>query len=152
MGTTIVDEPTAMALGISLRAQMGEGRELVFQTHIPRDTEAAAIDTLIDKLHSVAQRQLAVAEIELLKRECLINERQATQIRNDRQDVLAKAEMEWSTSDTRRGPWDEGKLPAQLKSAVSNHNVSIARYLERNTANRERIKELEGWLSQLRKS
>lgn len=150
--TLTLDADPEKALGMSLRITMGEGRELVFQTHVPQSVSLEKIDALVDKLHTVAQRQIAVTEIEFLQRENVDNTRKAMQIMNDKADLLAKEELAWNMSETRRGPWDVGKLPAQTKQAVNNHDVSMSRYKQRIDANKERIAELEQWLTQRHKS
>ena len=151
MGTEKVDAD-AIALGISLKCTLGEGREIVFQTHVPRDTVVEQIDVLVDRIHSVAQRQLAIAEIELMGRENVMCEREYQRIEADQSELLAREEASWNLSETRRGPWDVGKLPAQAKQAITNQSQSMLKYKERRDANKARIAELNEWLTTHRKS
>ncbi len=51
------------ALGVSINAQVDQGRVIVFQTHVDADMSAEDLDALLDKLNVAADRQAAFYEI-----------------------------------------------------------------------------------------
>lgn len=64
----MTERETGRALGISINAQVDQGRVIVFQTHVDVDTDAKALDELLDKLNIAADRQAAFYELPLLQK------------------------------------------------------------------------------------
>ena len=62
------ERETGRALGVSINAQVDQGRVIVFQTHVDADIGAEELDNLLDKLNVAADRQAAFYEIPQLKK------------------------------------------------------------------------------------
>lgn len=67
---------TAPALGISLNAQFAAGRQLVFQTHIDRDTDATVIGSLVAKWNDVIDIEEAYYSLPELEKSVEVNKNQ----------------------------------------------------------------------------
>lgn len=57
------ERETGRALGISINAQVDQGRQIIFQTHVDADTTQEQLDELLDKLNVACDRQAAFYEI-----------------------------------------------------------------------------------------
>lgn len=68
------ERETGRALGVSINAQVDQGRVLVFQTHVDADVSAEDLDKLLDKLNVAADRQAAFYEIPQLKKAVRLEE------------------------------------------------------------------------------
>jgi hypothetical protein len=125
---TVVADP---ALGFSYQVVLDKEarRTLVFQTHVPFDASAEAIDALLDKIGKAADRQIAVYELREAQQFLEDHQRTAKSllIQQENLDQLAQARYEQSG---KRGDWTPEKLPAQEKQQRHNLNVSIERYRE----------------------
>lgn len=65
----VAEAKTAPALGISFKASVGDGKELVFQTHVPQEIEPKELNALLDKIKAAAERQGAFADLVQLENE-----------------------------------------------------------------------------------
>lgn len=54
---------TLAALGISYKVGLGDGKELVFQTHVPQTINPEALNGMIDKLRVAGDRQGAFSDL-----------------------------------------------------------------------------------------
>ncbi len=100
------ERETGRALGISINAQVDQGRVIVFQTHVDADTSSEDLDKLLDKLNVAADRQAAFYEIPGLQK--------AVRAEEDRLNLFATnfAAMEErkalvATANGRRNPKDD---------------------------------------------
>lgn len=62
------ERETGRALGISVNAQVDQGRQIVFQTHVDADMSPEDLNRLLDKLNLACDRQAAFYEIPQLKK------------------------------------------------------------------------------------
>ena len=67
---------TAPALGISLNAQFAAGRQLVFQTHVERDTAKEVIASLVAKWNDVIDAEEAYYGLPEMEKQVEVNKNQ----------------------------------------------------------------------------
>jgi hypothetical protein len=88
----MTEEQTQPAIGISYSAQTGDGRNLVFQTHVPQDCLADQLDGIVDKLRKAADRQLQFGKIDTMNQELEMKDRIIKQLVEGIAAVDAKSE------------------------------------------------------------
>lgn len=74
---------TAPALGASLTMNFGGDRQMVLQTHFPQDMPAKELNTALDKIFVIADRQKARYEIVDFKKEIEGHQKQLRQWQDD---------------------------------------------------------------------
>lgn len=111
--------PVAPALGISIQCTAGTS-QLVFQTHVPQESNKAALDALVDRLTAVADRQKAKADLIDMRKNLKVQEAQLVRMREDRGRIETAAAV---PQDGRRNPnraADSQKLEQQRQQADAN--------------------------------
>ncbi len=137
----------APAIGFSYSVQVGDGRSLVAQTHVPQDWPVAKMNGLIDSLRDVADRQVAFGKIEALQHEVELKERVIKQLEDGIASVDAKVETlqrNGSITGAGRGAHqkaagvDMEKEAQQRKNAV----VSLQHEMKSRAEIQQRISEM----------
>jgi hypothetical protein len=106
----MTDQPEA-ALGLSLKVGL-ENKELVFQTHIARDSNGAWDDT-IDKMMKSADRQIAKEAVVKLKIQWELRKLRLSTMETDFIGLNLREEqqaLEWNKNQRRRGPWQRSAI------------------------------------------
>ena len=73
-------DQTSVAIGISYQVALGEGRQIVMQTHVPIDADKAEQNAAMDRLRELSDRQVAFAKIEKHRTEIEDNQSQKTRL------------------------------------------------------------------------
>ena len=100
------EEVKGRALGISINAQVDQGRVLVFQTHVDADMSAEKLDELLDKLNVAADRQAAFYEIPGLMKAVRLEEDRLNLAMHNIADMEAKKALV-AQANGRRTPRDD---------------------------------------------
>lgn len=116
------------AVGMSYQFDMGAGRQIVFQTHIPQDVEPKALAKLMDKLEGAAAREVAKAMLPGAKKEVERGEGYIVQLTADLERLDADAQEKWQAqvdAGTRRGNY---KPAPQASAAIrkAQEHIQIA--------------------------
>lgn len=116
---------TVPALGFSFRAAVGDGREIVMQSHVVADATADELNRMLDKcsaaIHRQVQKQRLVDTKEMLRR----HEATAVAMEKQMAQVEANARTKWAANESKRGPFKMTPAEdAQKKVAETNlHNL-----------------------------
>lgn len=131
------------ALGISFKAITDkEGRrEVVLQTHLPRDIKPFLLDELLDKLSNAVERQAAKADLEQLQRHIIEIEKQTENFALQLKTLDDKTQADW-LSGGRHGAWDPAKLPPKDRQAREQVKNGVERHKQEIIILRKRIAEL----------
>lgn len=94
------------AIGVSYSVQVGDGRNLVFQSHVPQSYTAEELNLFVDKLREVADRNVAFGKLEARDHEIEVKKGIARNAKMNLQMLDAKAQTLQSVSadQTRRYP------------------------------------------------
>lgn len=117
-----MDASTAPAIGVSFQIDLGTGRQIVSQTHVPQDIAKEDFDALLDRMGDAAERQrqkyLDIAKLEELRRLLENQERQYESFSDDF-NRLEKEMAERHASSGRRGlPEPKGNEAIQRKNSL----------------------------------
>ena len=118
------------SIGFSYSVQVGDGRSLVAQTHIPQTWSISQANDLIDKLRSMADRQVKFGKLEALDHEIDLQDRLVKQLRDGLEAVDKKAQH-MLQSPVPSGSRRKTELPAAEVQARKNAVVSLEQ-TERN--------------------
>lgn len=138
---TKVPEETPV-IGISLQTTIADGRTIVFQTHIVRDTPDAEIDQLLDKLYRAVDRQMAKRELELVKFEVADSEKSIKRL-TENLGKLDERSRDAHYNSGRKGDWEPEKLPAQERANRNAVVVGLDKEMTALNRNKERLARLE---------
>ena len=111
---------TLPALGISYKVGLGDGKELVFQTHVPQTIGGDALNTLIDKLRDTADRQAAFSD--LVELEKALEQQTTARATAEEQKVRIAADYEAKWKDS--GKRGEPRLTQAEKNQLDNFDKS----------------------------
>ena len=100
------ERETGRALGVSINAQVDQGRVIVFQTHVDADMSAEKLDELLDKLNVAADRQAAFYEIPGLQKAVRAEEDRLNLFSSNLANMEQKKEL-MATANGRRNPKDD---------------------------------------------
>lgn len=100
------ERETGRALGVSINAQVDQGRVIVFQTHVDADMSAEKLDELLDKLNVAADRQAAFYEIPGLQKTVRAEEDRLNLFSSNLANMEQKKEL-MATANGRRNPKDD---------------------------------------------
>jgi hypothetical protein len=125
---------TEPAIGLSLNANLSQTKQIVLQTHIPRDWSQEQINTLVDKLSGVVDRKEAFYQIEVLEAELEHNKTTLYSIRHNLDNVEANALAKHEASG-RRTPfkWSQAELvqKKQTEDSVVRQTEIVAKCQQR---------------------
>lgn len=127
------------ALGISVKTQASEGREIVFQTHIAQDASIVDLNALLDKMTAAADRQSAKAALITLYRDLEDHEKQLRQLEEDYSNIEANAAALWAKNG-RKGDYKPNQRDAAQKQQVE---ANVKRWREVIGKLKLRIAEFE---------
>lgn len=113
------------AIGMSYKVGLGDGKELVFQTHVPQNVEPAEMDALIDKLRDAADRQAAFSDLVELEK---VLEQQTTAMLAA-EEQKAKIDADYSAKWKASGKRGEIKLTGAERNALDNFEKSRQGFL-----------------------
>lgn len=85
--------PTIPVVGVNYTMQVGDGKTVVFQTHIDRDVGQADLDALMDKFRKACDRQVSYSKLEALQGQIEHHETQIAQLTAGIKSVDAKMEQ-----------------------------------------------------------
>ena len=144
----MTDEP---AIGFSYQINLGEGRQLVFQTHVPQRIAKADLAAVLDKLRYAADLELTAARIDQIRAdveqaELMIGNAEANIAHLDRRHAETAANQ--STRGTARSKADEQKDAQERVNAQS----TLARAKEIKAEKEAKIAELEKKLNGVHRS
>lgn len=91
----VAPEAALPAVGMSYNFDMGAGRQLVFQTHVPQDCTSDALHGLLDKLANAAKREVAKAMLPGARKEVERGEGYIVQLTADLERLDADARERW---------------------------------------------------------
>lgn len=113
------------AIGMSLSIEIGRGRSIVFQSHIERDSDLPAINSLLDKITAAADRQQAKCAVEDLRHRYQLQKSALENLMLDFYKIEereAKEEREWNADPRRHGQWKRSEKEethrSQMQSAL----------------------------------
>lgn len=135
------ERETARALGISVQAQVDNGRQIVLQTHVDANAPKEEIDALLDKLNMAADRQAAFYEIpQLQKAVRLEHDRLHLFETNYAQIEERKALKDQANGQRRRNPQEDAKEAVEKTNATNNlsRQKEIIAEVEANLADAQR--------------
>lgn len=133
------ETPVAPALGVSIKTQPNEGREIVFQTHVAQAIPSADLNTLIDKLIAASDRQSAKANLVTLRRDLTVHEKQLRQMEEDFTNIEGNAIALWKANNRKGEYKPQPRDAAQKQTAEGN----IKRWREQIDLLKKTIAEFE---------
>lgn len=77
------------ALGISIQAAVGDGLQIVFQTHVDQATPPKELNAMLDRLTAATKRQQAKVDLVALEKNLKVNLAQLERQREDRSRIEA---------------------------------------------------------------
>lgn len=108
-----------VAIGISYKCALGDGKEMVLQTHVDSETPLPALNAVLDKLRMASERQAAYGDLVQL-------EQALQQHQNGLQNALEQqAKLEARQEPGRRGP---AKLSVADQKAKENFDTSMDQF------------------------
>lgn len=119
-------EEKAIAVAVTLTAQVSQNRSIVMQTYIPRDAEMGEYHHALDKLSAAVDRQEAKANLESEETQLALEEKTLRQMKEDYAGIQERSEKAWVASN-RRGPH---KLTPQEEGQKQQAVVAMTRYKE----------------------
>lgn len=111
------------ALGISVQCAAGDA-QIVFQTHVAQDVDAASINALLDRLTKAAARQKAKAELPALEKRLKVETKQLERLREDRTRIEA------SLATPQKGRRNPQRNEVQLKHQREQADATEKRFME----------------------
>lgn len=108
------------ALGISYKVGLGDGKELVFQTHVPQTINPGTLNEMIDKLRVAADRQAAFSDLVELEK---VLEQQTTAMLAA-EEQKAKIDVDYAEKWSASGKKGPVRLTGAEKNAVENFDKS----------------------------
>ena len=113
----------APAIGLSYSVQVGDGRSLVAQTHVPQVWSLEEINAVTDKLRKVADRQQQFGKLEAMEHDLELKDRLIKQLEDGIDAVDQKVEAMVHSGAITGGRHARKEIPAadqqQRKNAVS---------------------------------
>lgn len=100
-------DKAAPAIGVSYQVQLGQSRQLVFQTHVPFESKLAGLNAVTDLLRLAADRQEEFAMFTVLEKKGEAAERELKQTQTAlamHDSQVARKQEEWKAAD-RRGTY-----------------------------------------------
>lgn len=119
-------KPAVSALGFSVQTDLGAGRSIVFQTHLPNDVSADEINAMVDKMLGAADRAKARYDIEALTRTLEADEKMLAQAREDEE----RCRRDWEAQQALR--------EKDLKRAQEDYDTSFSEAYERHSGSGRR--------------
>jgi len=130
----------AIAVGMTLSTQIGEGRSLVMQTYIPRDASVREYHLVLDKLGAATDRQKAKYDLLAVEMSLAQHNKMLAQLKEDYDRIAQDIETKWQQQPGRRGPPklnpNEAAQRVQAQQTMKRYVVEIAK-LE---ADRDKLK------------
>lgn len=117
---------TAPALGVSLNAQFAAGRQVVFQTHVPKDISGKELDDLLDKLNASADRAEAFYAQEQMRRQLEVEKNAQVNVVRRLSEVEGNMRLK-AMADNRRNPKPSAQDEIQKKQAMDSVEESKRR-------------------------
>lgn len=127
------------SIGISYKATPANDREIVFQTFVPQETSPEAINALLDKLATAANRQGDRVLLIQLKNELEKHEKHRRQMKEDVTNIARREQDQWEETG-KRGPF---KLSQKTVTAKAQAEGNIKRWDEEIAKLKEQIQETE---------
>ena len=139
----MVVTPVGVAIGISYKCALGDGKEVVFQSHVPQEIETKALDGILDKFRIAADRQAAFAD--LIQLEKALEQHISGYQNAAEQEVALTARMEeqHKTSD-RRGAVRITPAEAKQRENFQTSMSQFKKMIERIEADIAKTKEKIG--------
>lgn len=115
-------ENTKPALGISFQCEVGQGRQIVFQTHMDSEAPLPWINAILDKLNAAVERQTAKIAVEQLEHQRNLRKATLTTLQADYSMIEARKVKDRDTwvSEGRRGPYKESDKELTHKQQMKN--------------------------------
>jgi hypothetical protein len=85
--------PAIPVVGVNYTMQVGDGKTVVFQTHIDRDVTQGDLDALLDKFRRSCDRQVGYSKLESVQSQIEHHETQIAQLTAGIKSVDAKMEQ-----------------------------------------------------------
>lgn len=122
------DKIADIAIGISYSVQCGDGRNMVFQTAAPLDADAKARNGVLDKLRTMADRQVKFGLMESLQASIEENKRLRDQTAEGIADIDATYAEKRAKTANGRDPISKAEETARANAVrnVKHHEKAIA--------------------------
>lgn len=130
-------EEKSVAIGFSFSATLGDKLSLVAQTHVDRDAPISQVNSIVDKVRSVLERQKAAAELVELRAKLKYDEKKLRQLKEDFVKIGENHQKAWAVSK-KQGPF---KLGPKEESERNNALTTIDRYELEIELDKENIAE-----------
>lgn len=130
------------ALGFSFQAAVGDGRQIVMQSHVAGDASPAELNAVLDKVSAAIHRQ--VLKQRLMDTREMLRRHEATVVAMERQmaQVEENARTKWAANESKRGPFKmTAAEDAQKKVAETNLHNLLTDVIPRTLADIEALEE-----------
>ena len=129
----------AVAIGISVNAQISKDKQIALQTAIERDCKPEELDAILDKLVKSLERKTVQYDIEALEADIADHEKHLRQMLEDIERVDEK-QKEAYASHPRRG---EYKPSAKEIADKANIEISKKRFVDEIAVRKLKVEKLK---------